>query len=59
MSITPESETRRLLALAINITTQHTGGHEAVLVAAVFQRLCYETDLASLDAIKYMSEPPH
>lgn len=58
MSISPESETRRLLALAINITKQHTGSHEAVLVAAVFQRLCYYDDLATLD-VKYMSDTPH
>jgi len=46
MHPTPESETRRLLQLALDICEEVPGGASDFLKIAVFHRLCLETDLA-------------
>ncbi|GGX11308.1 hypothetical protein GCM10007242_16760 [Pigmentiphaga litoralis] len=49
MSITPASETRRLLEQARAIANDVLGAPSEVAVIAVFQRLCAETDMAGPD----------
>lgn len=46
MSITPETETKRLLATAQTIARDVLGDASEAAVLAVFHRLCAETDMA-------------